>query len=89
MAFTDWREMFSLARRTELMPCINASSRSVACLPMVSRKLTACASSALVRWCVLSTTAVSMAAVERMIDSSNMRSRSAKASSSDFVRSMR
>ena len=48
IALIDWRVMFSEARRTELMPCISASSRSVACLPMVSRKLTACASSALV-----------------------------------------
>ena len=68
IALIDWRVMFSEARRTELMPCMSASSRSVACLPMVSRKLTACASSALVSACVLSTTAVSMALVERMIE---------------------
>ncbi len=49
IALMDWREMFSDARRTELMPCISASSRSAACLPIVSRKLIACASSALVR----------------------------------------
>ena len=66
--------MFSLVRRTALMPCISVSSSSVAFLPMVSLMLRACDSIAEVSALARSPTAPSIAMVERRIDSSNSRS---------------